>query len=533
MAFHAEGAGDEEAVVRHASLAARRAVDLGSHREAAAQYERALRWAAYTAPSAQAELYTGLAEEATLSDQAQTAADADEQALRLWRLLKDRRHEGESLQHYSLTLKHLCRGDEAVSAAIEAVSTLEPLGGTRELARAYVTLASLRMTRNENDQAIDLARRAQALARSLDAPDIEADALNTEGCAASATDPNWAALIRRSLELAISRDLPNQAGRAYSNLYGVACDQFRFDEGEQYYRDGVAYCEQHNLDRHSYFLRAARTVVLEHRGRWDEAMAISTRLLEESSAAPLHQICAQALIGVIYARRGEPGVWRALDSAIANAAPTGQPQYVVPTRLARTEAFLTEGRVDEARHEAELAADAAHDIDEWMRGALRCWLYRTGSDRIVDGPIAEPYRLQEFGEHAAAARIWDELGCCLDAALALLDSSDEDDLRDALRRLDELGARATAGLARQKLRQIGARSVPVGPRRATRAHPLGLTPRECEVLELICERKTNTQIARALFISAKTVNHHVSSVLAKLGVETREAAADMSRNLTA
>jgi len=533
MAFHAEGAGDEEAVVRHASLAARRAVDLGSHREAAAQYERALRWAAHSAPSAQAELYTGLAEEATLSDQSQTAADADEQALRLWRLLKDRRHEGESLQRYSLTLKHLCRGDEAVGAAIEAINTLEPLGGTRELARAYVTLASLRMTRSENDQAIELARRAQALARSLDASDVVADALNTEGCAASATDPSWAGLIRRSLELAISRNLHNQAGRAYSNLYGIACDQFRFDEGEQYYRDGVAYCEQNDLDRHFHFLRAAHAIVLEHRGRWDEAVAISAQLLEESSAAPLHQICAQALIGVIYARRGEPGVWRALDSAIANAAPTGQPQYVIPTRLARTEAFLTDGRVDEARHEAELAADAAHDIDEWMRGALRRWLYRTGSDRIVDGPIAEPYRLQEFGEHAAAARIWDELGCCLDAALALLDSSDEDDLRDALRRLDELGARATAGLARQKLRQIGARSVPVGPRRATRAHPLGLTPRECEVLELICERKTNTQIARALFISAKTVNHHVSSVLAKLGVETREAAADMSRNLTA
>src|ERR1035438_10330585 len=50
------GAGDEEAVVRHASLAARRAVDLGSHREAAAQYERALRWAAQAAPSALAEL---------------------------------------------------------------------------------------------------------------------------------------------------------------------------------------------------------------------------------------------------------------------------------------------------------------------------------------------------------------------------------------------------------------------------------------------------------------------------------------------
>ena len=470
MAFHAEGAGDEEAVIRHASLAARRAVDLGSHREAAAQYERALRWAAHIEPSAQAGLYTGLAEEATLSGQSQTAADADEHALRLWRMLEDHRQEGESLQRYSLTLKHLCRGDEAVRTAMEAVSTLEPLGGTRELARAYGTLASLRMTRNENDQAIEWARRAQALARSLGAPDVEADALNTEGCAASATDQNWAELIRRSLELAISRNLPSQACRAYSNLYGIACDHFRFDEGEQYYRDGVAYCEQHDLDRHFHFLRSTRTVVLEHRGRWDEAVAISTRLLEEGSAAPLHQICPQANIGVIHARRGEPGVWRALDNAIASAAPTGQPQYVIPARLARAEAFLIEGLVDDARREAELAADAAHDIDQWMRGALRRWLYRTGSDRIVDGPVAEPYRLQESGGHAAAARAWDDLGCRLDAALALLDSPDEHDVRDALRRLDELGARATASFARQKLRQMGARSVPACAELPGRTH---------------------------------------------------------------
>src|ERR1700735_3205730 len=89
---------------------------------------------------------------------------------------------------------------------------------------------------------------------------------------------------------------------------------------------------------------------------------------------------------------------------------------------------------------------ATHGIAEWRRGALRRWLDRTGSDRVVDGPIAGPYRLQESGEHAAAAQVWDKLGCRLDAALALLDSSDENELRDALRRLDELGARATASL---------------------------------------------------------------------------------------
>ena len=50
---------------------------------------------------------------------------------------------------------------------------------------------------------------------------------------------------------------------------------------------------------------------------------------------------------------------------------------------------------------------------------------------------------------------------------------------------------------------------------------------------MICEGQTNASIARTLFISAKTVDHHVSAVLAKLGVENREAAAAVSRNLTA
>jgi DNA-binding NarL/FixJ family response regulator len=75
------------------------------------------------------------------------------------------------------------------------------------------------------------------------------------------------------------------------------------------------------------------------------------------------------------------------------------------------------------------------------------------------------------------------------------------------------------------MRQQGIQSIPVGRRAATREHPLGLTRREREVLALICAGHTNADIAGKLFISAKTVDHHVSAVLEKLGVPSREAAA--------
>ena len=525
MAYHSEGALDAAGTVHHAWLAARRASDLGSHREASAQYERALRFASSADATTAATLYVELAREASLGDRWQAAADADARALALWRTLGDRLREGDTLRHHSLALKNLCRGDEAVEAAERAVRTLEPLGLTSELAAAYGTLATVLMMRDDRAAALGLALRAEEVARPLGATEVIADALNTQGCAVAATDSRWTEPVRRALELALSHDLQPEAGRAYGNLYGELCDQYRFGEAQQYYDDGIAYCDEHDLETHTFCLLASRTAELQHRGRWDEALAMGTLLLEKSTTAPLNRICPNMRVGAIRARRGDPGVWEPLDAAIAGAEPTGEPQYIVPVRLARAEARWLEGRTDDARREAEHAADAAVAIDPWMRGDVAVWLRRTGSDRVVDGDVAAPFALALHDRHEEAARAWDELGCHANAAMALLDSPDETALREGLRRLDAMGAAAVARLARQKLRRLGVRSVPVGPRRATRADPLGVTPRERQVLELLCAGRTNAAIARELFISAKTVDHHVSAVLAKLGVTSRGSAA--------
>jgi DNA-binding NarL/FixJ family response regulator len=83
------------------------------------------------------------------------------------------------------------------------------------------------------------------------------------------------------------------------------------------------------------------------------------------------------------------------------------------------------------------------------------------------------------------------------------------------------------------MRADGVRRIPRGPRPASRAGPAGLTPRQVEVLELIASGATNAEIAAALVIAPKTVDHHVSAVLAKLGVTSRREAGAAAARLGA
>jgi DNA-binding NarL/FixJ family response regulator len=128
------------------------------------------------------------------------------------------------------------------------------------------------------------------------------------------------------------------------------------------------------------------------------------------------------------------------------------------------------------------------------------------------------------GKAQEAAAAWNALRCPYEAARALAEADDDEALAHALQRFAALGARPAAERVRQRMRERGLRSVPRGPRAATRANAFNLTARELEVIALLAEGLSNAAIAARLYRSARTVENHVASVFAKLSLSSREAA---------
>ena len=460
MAFHAEAAGDGAAVLRYAPAAARRAAELGSHREAAAQFERALRFEGAEDPATLAGLYEGLADELPLLDRWAEAGIAAERALALWREAGDRPGEGAALRRLSRIRWNMYLGRDAVAAAEAAISILESLGPSGELARAYATFAGLRMVHADNDAAIHMALRAQGVAARFGATDVRSDALNTQAVCLSVKDLEWAAQMRGALDVALAGNHHDQAARAFANLCEIHVRNREFGEAERCLADGIAYCDEHDLTTYAYCLHGSQASMLECTGRWGAAIALNDRILIEAGPSPANRLCTLIRLGALRARRGEPGIWECLDEAAATADETGEPQQRVPALLARAEAHWLQERPDAARHEAVLAADACvSGLDRWQRGAVATWLRRTGSARQGPEDVAEPHRLLLDGEPLLAARAWTRLNCPYDAAMALAEAPDLASVGEALAILTGLGARPAHRIVAQRLRALTGRQL--------------------------------------------------------------------------
>ncbi len=527
LAHHADGAADPAAVLEHAPAAAQTAARLGAHREAVVQYGRAVRAARGGDPATLAGLLDLLSEELGVTDAWMEATATAEEALGIWESLGDMRRQGDTLSQLTRAYWRMARGVESQEAAERAVTMLEPLGPSPELARALGQLAGNHMTAWRHEEALAVAGRAHEMAERFGLTALLADTLGTEGCVMYSTGGDWEGAMRHGIDLALEHDLHAQAGRGYANLIGFLTAENRFDDALTLAHDGLAYSEEHDVGTYSRCIRGAYAQVLDVSGRWGRADRMLVDLLALASS-PENRIEGLCAAGLLAARRGDPANAAVhLEEAIASSLSTGELQFILFARVSLAEAAWLAGDDEEAVAQMGDVLASWDEFEPSERGQMACWLKRFGIDP-PPGPVAEPWATQ-LADPAAAVTLWDELGAPYRAALAAVDAGTEASLLDGLGRLDVLGARGTARLVRRMLRDAGARSIPVGARASTRANSFGLTSREQDVLDRIVGGMGNPQIAADLVISPKTVEHHVSAVLAKLGVSDRHQAARVGR----
>ncbi|MGZ4173313.1 MAG: helix-turn-helix transcriptional regulator, partial [Solirubrobacteraceae bacterium] len=534
LAHHAEAAGDAPAVLRYAPAAGEQAAALGSPREAQHHYWRALRFARGMPPAARAGLLERFAGHAYLSDMRSEAVDAIDEAIAIHRRHRDVVKEGDDIRLRARLLACIGRAQEGLETAGEAVRVLEQAPPGRERARAYSALAGLSMHTSDPAPTLEWGAKAIALANEVGDTEALVHALNNVGCVEMKMEnPGGQAKLERSLEVARQAHLGVDAGRAYINLGGMLTFMGRFAEAREVLGRGIEYTQQLGLEAWLKCLLGNRAVVEVALGRWDEAATIAQTLID----GPRDQVIgprsdALLALALVRARRGDPGAWPLLDEARETATAADDLELLWPAAAARAEALWLEGRPDAIGAETELTYDRACRLGESrIAGELACWRARAGLPVEPPDGVPDRYRLQLSGEPELAAEAFRAEGAVYDAAIALVPSSDGVALRASLDELRALGAEPAAAIVARRLRELGERQVPRGPRASTSENPAGLTNRELEVLPLLAEGLRNADIARRLVVSQKTVDHHVSSILRKLGVKRRGQAGPAAERL--
>lgn len=533
LAYHAEGAGDGAAVLRHAPAAGHRALAAGSHREAIAQFERALRFADGLEQAARAELLEPLALATYLVNHYPEAYKAAAEVAALRAAGDDDLATATSLSFLAEVAWRADHGHAAWTAAREAIAIAERFGDGRVLAMAYATLGRLEMLNGLLRDGRANSERALAVARRVGDAEVAAIALATIGSIElDAGDEEGWAHLGEAARVGRELRLPYLVDRALYNLGHAALQWRRYElarasflELQEYFR--ALWLSQVDL----YGIDGPMAEVDFAVGEWDAATARARAALAGPRRRSVDRIVALIVLARIAVRRSEPDVQARRDELRRfveglESVPDPAVQLIL---VAEAEAAWIAD--DPAPVVPRLQAAYAAACREGRRtaiGDLGIWLWRAGALPTIDARAEEPVLLEVAGRAGAAAAAWERLSMPYEAALALAGSSDPADVQRAHEELTRLGATAVAQKVARRLRELGS-PVPRGPRPTTRSNPRGLTEREWEIAGLLALGLSNAEIADRLVVSPKTVGHHVSAVLGKLGVRRRaEVAAAMS-----
>ena len=534
LAHHAVEAGDADTLVEVGPAAARAAARTAAHTQAIAHYAAVLG-------------------HEDRFDQASRAALLEEYA---WELHHARRFaEGAAVAARAVGLREQLDDARALATALVTWSRVAWLAGQAEVAFTAVDRA-LELARAEDDvagqalaltytgamqvmaghfaEAATVLPAGRELAEQAGRRDLVALCLTYEGHALSDTGkPGAVATLERAVAVAGSAGNDETTARAYVNLAEGLQLALRLDELERVAAQGLALARDLDLAGPTYSLTCATAQLLTARGRWDDALALLLELDAVADDVGLLAWISGPLTGTLLARRGDPAAEQWLGPMLDPARLPDSRHYARGVAVAVTEWCWLAGRPEEAGSvvAATLSLPGPGASADYVE--LSRWLRRTSLAAPLPLPVTtpDPWRLGLAGDWRAAADAWAALDVPYECALELLEADQPDPVLQAVALLDRLGAKPGAAIGRQRLRDLGVTRIPRGPSEHTLANPAGLTARQLEVLALVAEGLTNAEIGTRLYLSTRTVDHHVSAVLAKLGVGTRQEAARAAHEL--
>jgi ATP/maltotriose-dependent transcriptional regulator MalT len=434
----------------------------------------------------------------------------------------DPRQVGDLMRRIARSAMWRADFPRAMALAREAVTKLEPLGESHELAMAYAGLSSQLFLEAHSEESISWGGRALAMAERLDDDEARVHAFNNIGCAELqlGRESGFANLQR---SLALGRATGNWFA-VYRALFNLAASAAAF---QQLHRAEAAFDELARFSASNEVLScnidSNRAEILLGLGRLDEAEAAARNALNivDGSLDPLDASVANAVLGRLMARRGDPGATAFAQRAIELVSQTRDLYRTWLALVPSLEIAWLDDDLGRLLPQMQSLLDAASEHgDPWVTAEIALWVRRSGGILPDLRNLAGPHRLALAGDWRAAAADWRERGNMYESALALLDGDDPAAVREAHDILARLGAVAVLPKVAQRLRKLGA-PVPRGPRQSTAANAAGLTEREAEIAELVAAGLSNHEIAERLVLSDKTVGHHVSAILGKLGVRRR------------
>ena len=532
IAHHALKANQPALVSEYAPIAAEAAARRGSHKEAIQFYEAALSETDTGNEPEEMKIRLSLAAELGIVDRQTDAVQQSARAVDYYRAT------GEDIALANALLTHsnsLWRDTDTIggqAALTEALAILGPRGASRDLAFALYMAGYRYMLSRRAGEALDHLKRARQMAVEVGAGDLLWGIEMMLGTVKIVMgDPDVAfRILRKSTVEARSQGHRDGVSTALGMLGSGGGEARVYDVAIPALEEGVEWGLANDQDYGVAYNRAWMARIAFEQGRWEDAVTLAD-LVDETSVTRegIAIVTALGAKGRVLVRRGDPEGKEILQSVVG-LGKRHELQHVWSPICGLAEHHWLVGDTNQMKPVLEDAYERALDTDsEWARGEVGFWMWKAGA---LDGPpdkAAKPFALHMSGEYRRAAEAWRQIGCPYEIGLALLEG-EPDEVLEAVAIFDSLRARPAADMARSRLRELGVNRVPRGPTEETKGNPAGLTGRQLEVLELMTVGHSNAKIAERLFVSKKTVEHHVSAIYSKLGVEGRaQAIAEASK----